>query len=92
MSLRNNLKYNSPAISVTITKRTEISRSRLPRGLITDAEARVQEPAGEIEKLLKRKDKTPLQRWKDFVEKEFYNIADRIEQENDDIQESHMNL
>ncbi|KAL4208516.1 hypothetical protein AB4K20DRAFT_1970171 [Rhizopus microsporus] len=68
---------------------TEISRSRLPRGIVTGVEVRVQEPAGEIEKLLKRKmkDKTLLQCWKDFVEKEFYNIADRIEQENDDMQE-----
>ncbi|CEG76379.1 hypothetical protein RMATCC62417_11281 [Rhizopus microsporus] len=69
---------------------TEISRSRLPCGIVTGAEVRIQEPAGEIEKLLrrKRKDKISLQRWKDFVEKEFYNIADRIEQGNDEMQES----
>ncbi|CEG73671.1 hypothetical protein RMATCC62417_09005 [Rhizopus microsporus] len=50
---------------------TEISRSRLPRGIVTGAEVRIQEPAGEIDKLLKRKrkHKTPLQRWKDFAEK-----------------------
>ncbi|CEI92688.1 hypothetical protein RMCBS344292_06941 [Rhizopus microsporus] len=61
-----------------------LSLSRLPRGIVTGAEARINVKAGKIESLLRTKrkhGKTPVQYWKGFVEAEFFNVAQRIRKE-----------
>ena len=65
-------------------RKSRLSRSRLPRGIVTGAEARINVKAGEMESLLRTKrshGKTSAQYWKDFVEAEFFNIAQRIRKE-----------
>jgi hypothetical protein len=68
-----------------------LSRSRLPRGIVTGAEARINVKAGEIESLRRTKrrhGKTPVQYWKDFVEAEFFNIAQIIRKEIESKEET----
>jgi hypothetical protein len=62
----------------------------LPRGIVTNAESRLQLKATEIENFLKRKrkEKTPIQMWKDYMEEQFGNIADRVKKENDSGEEA----
>ncbi|CEG68495.1 hypothetical protein RMATCC62417_04745 [Rhizopus microsporus] len=65
-------------------RKSMLSRSRLPRGIVTGVEARINVKAGEIESLLRTKrtyGKTPVQYCKDFVEAEFFNVAQRIRKE-----------
>ncbi|CEG69213.1 hypothetical protein RMATCC62417_05326 [Rhizopus microsporus] len=59
--------------------------------LLTGAEARINVKAGEIESLLRTKrnhGKTPAQYWKDFVEAEFFNVAQRIRKEVESREET----
>ncbi|CEG80342.1 hypothetical protein RMATCC62417_14696 [Rhizopus microsporus] len=69
-----------------------LSRSRLPRGIVTNAEPRLQLKAAEIENFLKRKrkrkEKTPVQMWKDYVEEQFDNIAYKVKKEIDSGEEA----
>ncbi|CEG69796.1 hypothetical protein RMATCC62417_05804 [Rhizopus microsporus] len=65
-------------------RKSMLSRSRLPRWIVTGAEARINVKAGEIESLLRTKrthGKTLVQYWKDFVEAELFNVAQRIRKE-----------
>ncbi|CEG83896.1 hypothetical protein RMATCC62417_17762 [Rhizopus microsporus] len=64
-----------------------LSRFRLPRGIVANAESRLQLKATEIENFLKRKrkrkEKTSIQMWKDYAEEQFDNIAYRVKKEID---------
>lgn len=59
-------------------------RSRMPRGIVTDAELSVNTGATELERLLKRKtkEKTPLQWYKDFIKDEYDGIQEQVKQES----------
>ncbi|KAI9263924.1 hypothetical protein EDC94DRAFT_658813 [Helicostylum pulchrum] len=59
-------------------------RSRMPGGIVTDAELSVNTGATELERLLKRKtkEKTPLQRYKDFIKDEYDGIQEQVKQES----------
>ncbi|ORE03240.1 hypothetical protein BCV72DRAFT_315910 [Rhizopus microsporus var. microsporus] len=63
-----------------------LSRSRLPRGIVTNAVSRLQLKATEIEDFLKRKkkrkEKTPVQMWKNYAEEQFDNITYRVKKES----------
>jgi hypothetical protein len=68
-----------------------LPRSRLPRGIVTGAEAKINVKAVEIESLLRtkrRRGKTPVQYRKDFVESGFFNIAQRIRKEVESREET----
>ncbi|CEI91043.1 hypothetical protein RMCBS344292_05347 [Rhizopus microsporus] len=65
-------------------RKSMLSQSRLPRGIVTGSEARISVKAEEIESLLRTKrthGKTPVQYWKGFVEAKFFNVAQRIRKE-----------
>ena len=62
-------------------KLASTSTLRLRKGTVTRAERRINASATELENLLKRKrkDKTPYQRWKEFVDQNFDSIAQKIQ-------------
>ncbi|CEG76198.1 hypothetical protein RMATCC62417_11128 [Rhizopus microsporus] len=76
--------------SINELRQSMLSRSRLPRGIVTSAESRLQLKEAEIKDFLKRKkkEKTPIQMWKDYVEEQFDNIAYRVKKEIDSGEEA----
>lgn len=75
--------------SLNELRQNMLSRSRLPRGIVTNTESRLQLKATEIEKFLKRKrkEKTPIQMWKDYVGEQVDNIVYRVKKDIDSGEE-----